>query len=250
MIAQFALRLLCGISLMWCVMPRAQVTSGFFRIQSLVALGLGILAALSVGTWNQGISLPVAPATICIGMAVLAYFGSVFWRIEWRPYGTVVAFGIAAPVRRMFAADLWSYSRPVPLRCELRRNSFRPDNWARPSPRCCWGTGILTAPTMSIEPLSQLNKVFCGIGVVRLIVSSIGLAIAGAAIQSQTHWVWLALRWSAGIVGPLLMCWMVSRILKYKNTQSATGVLFAGVILVFIGEMTAALLDRELLASF
>ena len=249
MIAQFALRLLCGISLMWCVMPRAQVTSGFFRIQSLVALGLGILAALSVGTWNEGISLPVAPATICIGMAVLAYFGSVFWRIEWRPYGTVVAFGIAA---LSAGCLLLIYglipARSTPLR--IASEFVSAGQLGAAVTAMLLGHWYLTAPTMSIEPLSQLNKVFCGIGVVRVIVSSIGLAIAGAAIQSQTHWVWLALRWSAGIVGPLLMCWMVSRILKYKNTQSATGVLFAGVILVFIGEMTAALLDRELLASF
>jgi len=37
----------------------------------------------------------------------------------------------------------------------------------------------------------------------------------------------------------------VLRILKYRNTQSATGVLFAAVILAFIGETTAALLFRE-----
>ena len=38
MIAQFALRLVCGISLMWLLMPRRQITSGFFRIQMLLAL--------------------------------------------------------------------------------------------------------------------------------------------------------------------------------------------------------------------
>ena len=47
MIAQFALRLICGMSLMWAIMPRRQVTSGFFRIQMLVVMGLGVLATLT-----------------------------------------------------------------------------------------------------------------------------------------------------------------------------------------------------------
>ena len=47
MIAQFALRLICGMSLMWALMPRQHVTSGFFRIQMLVAMGLSVLATLT-----------------------------------------------------------------------------------------------------------------------------------------------------------------------------------------------------------
>ena len=38
MLTQFAIRLICGMSLVWCVMPRSEVTSGFFRIQKLVML--------------------------------------------------------------------------------------------------------------------------------------------------------------------------------------------------------------------
>ena len=54
------------------------------------------------------------------------------------------------------------------------------------------------------------------------------------------------MRWLAGILGPLAIAVMAIRILRYRNTQAATGVLFAGVILVFIGEMAAALLYAEL----
>jgi hypothetical protein len=39
---------------------------------------------------------------------------------------------------------------------------------------------------------------------------------------------------------------VVTKILKYRNTQAATGVLFAALILVFMGEMAAALLERDL----
>ena len=53
-------------------------------------------------------------------------------------------------------------------------------------------------------------------------------------------------RWDRAVVGILAVAVMVWRILKYRNTQSATGVLFVGVILTFIGEMTGTLLFRSL----
>ena len=39
---------------------------------------------------------------------------------------------------------------------------------------------------------------------------------------------------------------MVHRILKYRNTQSATGVLYVGVVMTLTGELTATLLAYEL----
>jgi hypothetical protein len=70
----------------------------------------------------------------------------------------------------------------------------------------------------------------------------VGLSLAWGSLGGSTHWMWLSLRWSAGVIGPLVVAWMVWRILQYRNTQSATGVLFVGVILTFIGEMTGSLL--------
>ena len=52
MVPVFALRLIFGMSLTWCVM-REQVTSGFFRIQMLVTLGLGVLATLTLSHLND-----------------------------------------------------------------------------------------------------------------------------------------------------------------------------------------------------
>ena len=49
---------------------------------------------------------------------------------------------------------------------------------------------------------------------------------------------------------PLALSLVLLRILRYRNTQSATGVLFAGLIVVFMGEMTAALLERDLLVPY
>jgi hypothetical protein len=107
------------------------------------------------------------------------------------------------------------------------------------------GHWYLTAPMMSLDPLQRLNRLFGGAAGARGVLAAVGLATVSTALN-DTQAVWLCLRWAAGIVGPLVVCFLAARILRYRNTQSATGVLFAGVVLSFIGETTAALLSRDL----
>lgn len=251
MIAQFALRMMFGMSLMWSLMPRSQVSTGFFRIQMLIAMGLGVLATLTFGELSQKPELvPLLPAfwgkVGCIILAGLAFFGSGFWTLGQRRTGTVIVF-------LMFAL-----SGTVLLGSTISQID-RGSDWLLASAELATSatlggamTGMLlghwylTAPTMSIDPLSSLNRFFGAAAILRLIVSVIALALGHAVLQTQTHWLWLSLRWLAGILGPLVLVVMVSKILRYKNTQSATGVLFVGVILTFIGELSATLLAREL----
>lgn len=255
MITQFAVRLLCGMSGMWCLMPRSQVTSGFFRIQMLVTLGLSVLAGL---TWSQFppavtgetpvLSAPVGIAAAVV-LAILSFLGSVCWTLERRRAGTRAAFAVAAVSTGVL---LLASSRPGdwtsgPGQLRLLSELVTAGVLGGATVGMLLGHWYLTAPTMSTRPLNRLNGLFAGFVVARLIVSSIGLALAPDAFaESHTYWTWLTLRWVAGILGPLLVAWMVWRILKYGNTQSATGVLFVGVILCFIGELTAALLYQEL----
>jgi hypothetical protein len=110
------------------------------------------------------------------------------------------------------------------------------------------GHWYLTATSMSLDPLHRLTLLLLAAAIVRTALAAAGLGTLPAGPSSALHGVhaiWLTLRWTAGLIGPLLLCLMVRRILRYRNTQSATGVLFAAVILVFIGETTAALLFRD-----
>ena len=56
----------------------------------------------------------------------------------------------------------------------------------------------------------------------------------------------LALRWLTGILGLLGMSYMTWETLKIPNTQSATGILYVGVIFVFIGELASRLLSVQM----
>ncbi len=108
------------------------------------------------------------------------------------------------------------------------------------------GHWYLTAPTMSIAPLGRVNACFGSAAVLRLVVSLAGLVLVWPRLAGGTPVLWLVLRWTAGIGGPLVLALMVWRILRYRNTQAATGVLFVGVIVTFIGELSATLVSREL----
>lgn len=254
MIAQFALRLTLGMSIMWLLMPRKEVTAGFFKIQMRVVLGLCILAALSVATDFVGQSIgqqflsPTTARVLCGVAAGLGYFGSVFWLYDWRKPGTWVMFPILALAAIVLIAGYGIPTETGDSRVWLQPLSELASSLLIGSTvvGMLLGHWYLTSPTMTIKPLSVMNNCVLGATLIRLVVSMVGLSLAWSSIETNTQLIWLSLRWIAGILAPLLVWFLVWRILKYKNTQSATGVLFSGVIVTFIGEMTASLLFTEL----
>lgn len=258
MIAEFSLLLTCGMSLMWCLMPRAQVTAGFFRIQMLIVIGLSILAILAMGqlTAPSGGRLPdnlLLGARIASGAGLFgAYVGSILWSLDRRRAGTIVMFVVMAAAMTSLVC-----SRGGIAELMTRGGGFHfLSSFATAGVLGGSVTGMLlghwylTAPTMSIEPLKKLSWFFAAAVLLRLAVSVVGWMMSGQDLHGGVHWTWFALRWLAGIIGPLAISIMSLRILRYRNTQAATGVLFAGVILTFIGEMSAALLYSDLRVSF
>lgn len=250
MLAQFTLQLMAGISLMWALMPRRQVTSGFFRIQMLLMLGLSVLAGLSAGRFLPGTAVEASTTAVSVirgltvAIGVLAYVGSILWTLDRRKPGAICGFVI------------WGLSN---LALDFAFRGTLQPNWlglfsAGATASVLGGTvtamllghWYLTAPTMSIAPLSRLTQFLLISLIVRGVASALGWSFGGDAIQGSLLWTWFALRWIAGIVIPLVLCGMTLQILRYRNTQAATGVLFAAVILTFIGEMSAALLNSEL----
>ena len=254
MIAEFSLLLTCGMSLMWCLIPRAQVTSGFFRIQMLIVLGLTVLAILTMGQLSNasgerlsGQMLFYARVAAGFGIA-FGYVGSIAWLLDQRKIGTASMVGILVATLTSLICSrgglAWLASPAGAF--HFLSNIATASVLGGAVTGMLLGHWYLTAPTMSIEPLKTLCWYFALAIVLRFVASAVGAMIAGHNLHGGVQWTWFALRWLAGILGPMAISVMAIRILKYRNTQAATGVLFAGVILSFIGEMSAALLSTEL----
>jgi hypothetical protein len=181
----------------------------------------------------------------------MAFLGSVFWTLERRRGGSILLVLIAATsvgvlaISPLLFADRGGW-RGEFLLPELSSAALLGSAMTA----MLLGHAYLTAPGMSLDPLKRLNLSFGVAGFARAGFSAAALALAWNQVAVGTYAQWLALRWLAGIVGPLVMWGMVRQILTYRNTQAATGVLFVGVILTFIGELTASLLFHDLKIPF
>jgi hypothetical protein len=112
------------------------------------------------------------------------------------------------------------------------------------------GHSYLIAPTMSIEPLRRLIAWLALALVVRAAFALLGFVMAwniaapegSVASGSSLWWSLLASRWVIGFAAPGIMAWMTWETTRIRATQSATGILYAAVILVFFGELVGQLL--------
>ncbi len=245
MIPEFALWLICGLSTMWCLSPRQEITSGFFRIQMLVTLGLSVLIGLSTGqvtlaTHPQFMSVQQHYLQVAVFIGLLSFLGSIMWTLERRAAGFRYAFGISLITTSMivlieFRSGLDSLSSLLNI-CNALTSA-----WLFGAVTCAMllGHWYLTATGMKLSPLIRMNQLFAAAVVLRTICW-IWMQLS-ASIAWSEHGQLLTLRW-AGLIGPLIMVWLTLQTLKYRNTQSATGVLYAATTLVFMGETAAILL--------
>jgi hypothetical protein len=114
------------------------------------------------------------------------------------------------------------------------------------------GHYYLTAPAMSIGPLERFVRStgIClalraglsawGLAMVIVVVSSRGVRWAGPGM------LFLVMRWGMGLLGGGLATWLAWQTVKIRSTQSATGILYIATTLIFIGELSAAILARDL----
>jgi hypothetical protein len=247
LLTQFILRLSFGLSLaMACTSPR-WVSSGYYRNNLYVLLGLNVLACLVA--WmglQQTAPLPVWPPLLA---AVLSYAGAVFWLYErWRP--GLIALGSLALVTLIGA---WlAVARP-----EIKSFGALALRWLDPiggglvlgvtMAAMLLGHWYLNAPGMSLTPLKRLVLAMGAVLFLRAVLCGLGLAadFAAEGPYGLQRWLFVSLRWLAGLGGAGAAAVMAWHTLKIPNTQSATGILYVGVIVTFVGELTSQLLSDE-----
>lgn len=242
-LSEFIFRLSFGFAAAMAMTSPRQVSSGYYRNNSYVLLGLNaLLAALAWMGAGSGIS-PWPPT----GAAALAYFGAALWLYE-KPRAGLVALVAVAGLCFYGAATL---AEPPTDASPLARAT----HWLEPVAggwllgtvfaAMLLGHWHLNAPGMSLAPLKRLVACIGGAVLLRAAISGLALAAQfDAEAPTILSRAFLALHWLAGICGTGGAAWMAWQTLKIPNTQSATGILYVGVMFTFVGELTAQLLSN------
>jgi len=113
------------------------------------------------------------------------------------------------------------------------------------------GHWYLVNRKLTLRPLQITTRVFIGLALLRTILVFATVFILSGSSQSPlsvTARGWLdfsmsgILFWARvgfGLAVPLVFGWMIWSSVKVKNTQSATGILYATIVLVLVGEAFA-----------
>lgn len=252
-LVQFVLRLSFGLAAAMGMTSSRLVTSGFFRVHLWVIMGLNTFAALAVFSGREQLNTQLSSWQwqfgLAVGIAVASYMAAVVWLYEVKSLGVASLFAIAAAALiTAFANSRFSGTAAAQSLTGLNIISGGM-LLGTTMAAMLLGHWYLNTPSMQLAPLRRLILAM-GIAVaVRAAFAAAGLVahISWGGETNVTFWLFISFRWLAGILGPLLMARMAWMTLKIPNTQSATGILYAGVILVFLGELVSQLLSADAL---
>lgn len=254
-LVEFLFRLTFGVAAAMACTSGRLVTSGFFRVHLWVLMGINTFAALAIYSLRDldryaGHSVWRVQLAMAVAAAVVSYIGAVIWMYERIAAGKVALAVVAAsgliasvwPFEHGSAATLaWATADRVTggLLLGMVTTAMLLGHW------------YLNTPTMKLAPLQRLILLLGVAVALRMAVCGAGLALdvnrqlsSGLAI-ADSWWLFVGLRWLSGLVGTAGAAWLTWQTLKIPNTQSATGILYAGVIVAFIGELTSQLLSAE-----
>ena len=228
------------------VTPPRLVNSGYFRIHLYVLMGINTLATLIAFSNSQ---FAWWPPCLC---AVLSYVGSALWLYEKANLGRIILCAVAgfslagailsgpslaAGTVTMMTLSIWDLISSGLLLGVTMAAMFL-------------GHWYLNTPTMELQPLRRLVILMIAAVILRMIFCAGGLILhfhdASLPPLAAATGALLILRWLAGLIGILILAILTWATLRIPNTQSATGILYVGVIGTFVGELTSQLLSVEM----
>ena len=255
LLIQFVFRLTFGVALAMAVTPCRHVSSGFYRVHLWVLMGLNTFATLAVYSQRSALAETLVDWRVAFGLAiallVLSYASAVSWLYEQTGLGSMFVLLIATfALIAAILATPWADSRgAVGITLAILDLASSGVLLGVTFAAMLLGHWYLNTPMMELLPLRRLVIFMVGAIMSRTLVSGIGLAIqvcSGHEVQTA-FWIFISFRWLSGLLGTVMMALMTWYALKVPNTQSATGILYAGVILAFLGELTSMLLSVDAL---
>ncbi len=249
---QFIFRITFGVALAMAITPSRLVTSGFYRIQLWVLMGANVFASLILFTSEQPVPAAVMPllSIVVPGLAIASYFGSVIWLYERPQAGqiflAIITVGglLAAGCSQSWDSEAGSLSTTL-MTADLVTAGLLLGSVLT---AMLLGHWYLNTPSMQLAPLKRLLLLVFAALALRILTngSSLILELGQAEAWGVRTWSIISFRWLAGLVGTLVLTVLTWQTLKIPNTQSATGILYAAVILTFLGELVSQLLGVDM----
>ena len=249
---QFIFRITFGVALAMAITPSRLVTSGFYRVHLWVLMGANVFASLILFTSEQPVPASVMPllSIVVPGLAVASYFGSVAWLYERPQVGQVflviitVSGLLAAGCSQSWDPESGSLST-ILMTADLVTAGLLLGSVLT---AMLLGHWYLNTPSMQLAPLKRLLLLVFAALALRMLTngSSLFLELGQAESWGVRTWSIISFRWLAGLVGTLALTVLTWQTLKVPNTQSATGILYAAVILTFLGELVSQLLGVDM----
>lgn len=238
--SQFCLQLAFGTLLALAFVPRAPVGVLFYRVMGSAAVLPVIVAGLL--PLVQGELAWTEPSVVATWAGVLAwpfYAGKTrgaAWAVAlgWALLCSVVA--IALVMGR--ALELSSAQLVLATLSVLATGAVA----GSVGLAMVLGHWYLTVPKLKVSHLGRLNRVTVGSMIASLLLVGAtclvfreDLELAATPLFGPRGLFHLGTRLVVGLLLPLVFAWMAKESLRYGNTRSATGILYASTVLVLIG---------------
>ncbi len=117
------------------------------------------------------------------------------------------------------------------------------------------GHAYLTATRMTIAPLRHFSRMLSWTVAARILFLLISLTMAWGMGDDSTvpilpqigqSWLIVLLRVGVGLVAVAVFAYMVADCVRLRSTQSATGILYFGSVMAYVGELASQQLIYEL----
>jgi hypothetical protein len=243
-VATFCLRLAAGLILMLPILPAAHIPPRFYRVHFLTALGLLAVAGIFIGE-KATIEFWLIYAAAILG----CFVGSIVWHLHEAPGGKLAVYltPIALAACLIRGGMLVRGDAAGPMR--IADDVLAALVVGSVTTAMLMGHSYLISPSMSMSPLLRLLGAVGVSVILRIGLASFGLwgwtsSHSAGSLETELM-VWLPVRWSLGLIAPLVLGWMAWETARIRSTQSATGILYVVVILTFLGELTSQLLVEK-----
>lgn len=244
---QFCLELAFGVLFALAFVPRAPVGRFFYRLMGTVAalpVALALVARLERGEGADA-------AAVGMGLSLVAwpfYSGGVRggrWAVGLGAglLGTAVAT-VALVREGVVEAGLAGQS--VAAASALATGAVA----GSVGLAMVLGHWYLTVPKLEVRYLERLNRVTVGAMAASIALCAVSCVVFAEVLRSAypplfgpTGLFYLGTRVAVGMLLPLVFAFMTASSLRFRNTRSATGILYASTVLVLIGTAVSVFLQ-------